>query len=103
MSQQTCDVVVIGAGPAGIRAAVTAANESLSVTLIDEQAEAGGQIYRAVARVTRTRPADLTLLGPEYAAGGDIVSDLDASNVSVLTARSGAATAQRHHPSKRAS
>ena len=84
MSEQTCDVVVIGAGPAGMRAAVTAANEGLSVTLIDEQTEAGGQIYRAVARVARTRPADLTLLGPEYAAGGDIVLELDAADITVL-------------------
>ena len=40
------DVVVIGAGPAGIAAAVTAADSGASVALIDDNPSAGGQIWR---------------------------------------------------------
>lgn len=40
------DLLIIGAGPAGMAAAVTAANAGLSVTVVDEQARAGGQIFR---------------------------------------------------------
>ena len=40
------DVLVLGAGPAGINAAVTAANLGLSVVLIDQNPAAGGQVYR---------------------------------------------------------
>lgn len=39
-------VVIVGAGPAGIRAAETLAAAGLRPTVIDEGARAGGQIYR---------------------------------------------------------
>ena len=40
------DLVVVGAGPAGMAAAVAAAEAGLAPAVIDEAAEAGGQIYR---------------------------------------------------------
>jgi NADPH-dependent 2,4-dienoyl-CoA reductase/sulfur reductase-like enzyme len=40
------DLLVIGAGPAGMAAAVAAADAGLSVGVIDEQARPGGQIFR---------------------------------------------------------
>jgi thioredoxin reductase/bacterioferritin-associated ferredoxin len=43
------DLIVIGAGPAGSHAAMAAAQGGLSVALIDETGEPGGQIYRAPA------------------------------------------------------
>lgn len=42
-----CDVVVIGAGPGGAHTALTAAAAGLSVALVDENAAAGGQVWRA--------------------------------------------------------
>lgn len=39
-------VIIIGAGPAGVRAAETLVNAGLSPILLDEGAQAGGQIYR---------------------------------------------------------
>lgn len=39
-------VVVVGAGPAGIAAAVRARESGARVTLIDDNAAAGGQIWR---------------------------------------------------------
>jgi NADPH-dependent 2,4-dienoyl-CoA reductase/sulfur reductase-like enzyme len=77
MAQESADVVVIGAGPAGMTAATTAAEAGLSVVLFDEQEAAGGQIYRSVTRTDATR---LNLLGPDYAAGKNIASALTASN-----------------------
>jgi NADPH-dependent 2,4-dienoyl-CoA reductase/sulfur reductase-like enzyme len=44
------EVVVIGAGPAGIAAAVRAAERSTSVVLLDESPELGGQIWRHRSR-----------------------------------------------------
>ena len=49
------DLVIIGAGPAGMAAATKAAELGLSVTVLDEQRSAGGQIYRDVERVTLRR------------------------------------------------
>ncbi|MGD0443402.1 MAG: FAD/NAD(P)-binding oxidoreductase [Edaphobacter sp.] len=41
------DVIVVGAGPAGIAAATAAARHSRSVLLLDDNSAAGGQIWRA--------------------------------------------------------
>jgi D-hydroxyproline dehydrogenase subunit alpha len=43
------DLIVIGAGPAGIAAAVAAADCGVSVALIDDNPSAGGQIWRGQA------------------------------------------------------
>jgi len=77
MAQEWADVVVIGAGPAGMTAATTAAYAGLSVVLLDEQEETGGQIYRSITRADATR---LDLLGPDYAAGKEIAWAFTASN-----------------------
>lgn len=63
------DVVIIGAGPAGMSAAVTAREFSLTVAVLDEQDAPGGQIYRGITSAT---PRRLEILGPDYAAGGEL-------------------------------
>jgi len=40
------DLAIVGAGPAGMAAALAVADAGLSVTVVDEQARAGGQIFR---------------------------------------------------------
>ena len=40
------DLVIVGAGPAGMAAAVAGTRAGLDVTLIDENHSTGGQIYR---------------------------------------------------------
>lgn len=73
------DLVIIGAGPAGLAAAGTAASLGLTVTLLDEQPAAGGQIYRRVGQVPAARRA---LLGKDYADGDRLLRALDEPNVS---------------------
>ena len=48
-SQRSFNVAVIGAGPAGIAAAVTAAESGASVALLDDNPAPGGQIWRGGA------------------------------------------------------
>jgi NADPH-dependent 2,4-dienoyl-CoA reductase/sulfur reductase-like enzyme len=72
------DVVVIGAGPAGMAAAASAAGAGASVTVLDEQSEPGGQIYRSIESVDRDRPADLSFLGAAYAHGRKVASSFRA-------------------------
>ncbi|MEV7885976.1 NAD(P)/FAD-dependent oxidoreductase [Streptomyces sp. NPDC002817] len=48
-------LAVIGAGPAGLAAAVAAASRGVRVTLIDSATEAGGQFYRRPAAGLRAR------------------------------------------------
>lgn len=64
------DVVVIGAGPAGMSAAIGLRSLDLSVLVVDEQPAPGGQIWRAVEAVAPT--ATGKLLGEEYRAGADL-------------------------------
>ena len=63
---QTFDLVVIGAGPAGLSAAIEARRLGLTVAVLDEQQRVGGQIYRAIQDSTQRRRQ---VLGPDYAAG----------------------------------
>jgi NADPH-dependent 2,4-dienoyl-CoA reductase/sulfur reductase-like enzyme len=52
------DLVVLGAGPAGANAALAAAAHGLAVTMVDENAAAGGQVWRAPAPSVRRDDAD---------------------------------------------
>ncbi len=47
------DIVVVGAGPAGIAAAVTAAEAGLRVAVVDDNSAPGGQIWRSGAHLPR--------------------------------------------------
>ena len=62
----TVDLTIVGAGPAGLAAAATAAQHGLSVLMLDENPHVGGQIYRAIA----SNPVhDKTVLGADYWRG----------------------------------
>jgi sarcosine oxidase subunit alpha len=52
-----CDVLVIGAGPAGLAAALVAADTGARVILCDEQAECGGSLLSETAAAIDGRPA----------------------------------------------
>ncbi|WP_431283424.1 NAD(P)/FAD-dependent oxidoreductase [Humitalea sp. 24SJ18S-53] len=46
----TPDVLIVGAGPAGMAAAIAARGQGLSVLLLDENPAPGGQVFRALDR-----------------------------------------------------
>ena len=75
------DIAIIGAGPAGMTAATVAGNHGASVLLVDEQPEAGGQIYRAVGSQTIK---DINIRGPDYYIGRGLVSALRGSGVETI-------------------
>lgn len=64
------DIVIIGAGPAGMSAAIEARSHAASVFVLDEHSYAGGQIYKGASRA---RPALLNALGPSYSAGARLI------------------------------
>lgn len=71
-------LLVIGAGPGGISAAVSAADQGAEVGLLDDQPAPGGQIFRQV----ETQPAErAALLGPDYQRGAGLVRALRDSRV----------------------
>ena len=75
---ENVDLVIIGAGPAGLSAATTAAEFGLSVVLLDEQPAPGGQIYRNIEGYDKARLGET--LGEDYAKGGAIAEAFRASN-----------------------
>jgi thioredoxin reductase/bacterioferritin-associated ferredoxin len=70
------DVVVVGAGTAGLAAATFCARAGLATALLDEQPSPGGQIYRAITATPVRRD---TIFGPDYWSGAALASDFLAS------------------------
>ncbi|KTT32368.1 NAD(P)/FAD-dependent oxidoreductase [Pseudomonas rhizoryzae] len=66
MSTTHCDLLIVGAGPAGLAAARAASGRDLNLMVLDDNPLPGGQIWRArvgqVAAEVGRLPADVTLL-----------------------------------------
>ncbi|MCO4863290.1 NAD(P)/FAD-dependent oxidoreductase [Cupriavidus sp. WGlv3] len=82
MAEHDVDIAIIGAGPAGMAAAVAAAASGARVALLDEQEACGGQIYRAIQSAP---PERLRILGPDYAAGRALADRFAASGAQHIT------------------
>ncbi|MZI94102.1 FAD-dependent oxidoreductase [Vibrio sp. CAIM 722] len=72
------DVCVIGAGPAGMSAAISSAQHGASVVLLDEQPSPGGKIYRAISTLGK-KYGDI--LGEDYVKGSQLVEAFNSSGV----------------------
>jgi octopine oxidase subunit A len=70
------EFAIVGAGPAGMAAAILAGELGLETMLIDEHNSPGGQIHRGVERARGASP-----LGPDDLAGGRLVAAMRASGV----------------------
>ncbi|MCC6781447.1 MAG: NAD(P)/FAD-dependent oxidoreductase [Planctomycetes bacterium] len=83
MREHAADVVVVGAGPGGLAAAVTAAECGRSVLLVDDNAAPGGQIWRAsfdhgMAAPARAWHARAERAGVQRLSGTRVVDARDA-------------------------
>lgn len=78
MIPEHVDVVVVGAGPAGMAGAARLASHGLKVAILDEQGSPGGQIYRGITLAPLARR---DMLGPDYARGNQLAQTLAASTV----------------------
>ncbi|WP_257170397.1 NAD(P)/FAD-dependent oxidoreductase [Bradyrhizobium sp. SRS-191] len=75
------DVVVIGAGPAGLAAAEMTAGFALSTLLLDENAGPGGQVWRAI---NSTPVKSEALLGSDYWSGAEIAKAARDSGAEII-------------------
>jgi len=75
------DVVIVGAGPAGLAAAATTATAGLATLLLDENAGPGGQVYRAI---TSTPVTERGILGADYWAGERLVAEARTSGAELV-------------------
>lgn len=69
MSSHGHDVIVVGAGPAGLAAACRAAESGATVALLDDNPRPGGQIWRAGARPPKGNAARWLRLAAERNVG----------------------------------
>lgn len=79
------DVVIIGAGPAGMAAAIEASKVGVRVAVLDENPRLGGQIYR---EITRNRSDKHWYLGADYWKGrllADVFAESNADHVPKAT------------------
>ena len=90
-----CDLLVVGAGPAGLAAATLAAKLGVDTVLLDEQAAPGGQIYRAI---TTTPVTDRSILGEDYWHGATLVPPFQQSGARYVPGATVWAVAQRTAP-----
>jgi octopine oxidase subunit A len=66
------DLLIVGAGPAGMAAAIAARRHGLTVLVVDDQPSPGGQIWRAVETVAATPRG--ARLGAVYRSGAERVA-----------------------------
>jgi glycine/D-amino acid oxidase-like deaminating enzyme len=83
LARVKCQLVVIGAGPGGIAAAISAAQCGVEVLVIDERPSPGGQFYKqlipSMASITG-HPLD-----QQYADGQELIAEAKAAGVRFLS------------------
>jgi len=74
------DILVIGAGPAGLSAALAARQAGATITILDERPQSGGQFYKPVASShTVSSPPDR-----QFAAGAALLDEVEKSGVNII-------------------
>jgi NADPH-dependent 2,4-dienoyl-CoA reductase/sulfur reductase-like enzyme len=77
---ESTDILVIGAGPAGLSAAAFAGSLGFDVTVLDENARPGGQYYRQSRLAGRL---DEKIVGPSQTGGLELLEELDPARVRI--------------------
>lgn len=84
------DVTIVGAGPAGLTAALDLARAGIAVTIIDEQPELGGQYYHQRSPQIRDR------LGEHRPEGRRLIESVRNAGVTCLTSTTVWGAHERH-------
>jgi thioredoxin reductase/bacterioferritin-associated ferredoxin len=67
------DVIIVGAGPAGMASAITARQSGLTVLVLDDQPDHGGQVWRDIQQNNQHRHSR-AFLGKDYWKGAKLSS-----------------------------
>ena len=77
-----CDLLIIGAGPAGLAAAVAAAG--LNIIIIDERSKPGGQYFKQPGKGFAITPA---ALDAQFSEGAALIAEVAASSAQLMAGR----------------
>jgi thioredoxin reductase len=75
------DIAIVGAGPAGLSAAIAATNAGASVVVLDEYAEPGGQFYKQLP--AEFAVSDRARLGDDYTKGDALLGAVRKAGMTV--------------------
>lgn len=78
------EVLIIGAGPAGLSAAITLSEAGIKVCIIDEDKYPGGQVYRSLQKSLEERPDLADTVGKDYQAGRKLLDRFAATDARYL-------------------
>ena len=82
MKRISTEIAVIGAGPAGLCAAIEASKLGAKVTLIDENALPGGQLFKQIHKFFGSKEHLAGVRG--YEIGRQLLEELEQSNAEVM-------------------
>jgi thioredoxin reductase len=80
--EREADVVIVGAGPGGLSAALAAADAGVSVLVLDEYPQPGGQFYKQLSSGFRVK--NRTRLPHDYTKGDALLARIKAASIEVL-------------------
>ncbi len=77
----TCDVLIVGAGPAGMATAMRLRKAQIEVIVVDDARAPGGQVWRAAEQ---SADSMASVLGADYRAGREAIARFRASGAKYL-------------------
>ena len=75
------DLIVIGAGPSGLSAAIEAAHAGMDVVVFDENAQPGGQLFKQIHKFFGSKEHHAKVRG--FRIGDELLKEADAAGVRV--------------------
>ena len=81
--QKVVEVLIVGAGPAGLSAGAAAAENGCRVTILDERPEPGGQFFKQLARSHRFQPSQA--MDSQFAQGHALITRVRDLGVEILS------------------
>ncbi len=81
--QQSVEVLIVGAGPAGLSAAAAAAESGCRVTILDERPEPGGQFFKQLAPSHRFQSPEA--MDSQFAQGRALITHVRDLGVEILS------------------
>ena len=76
------DLIIVGAGPSGLSAAIEAAKRGLDVVVFDENEKPGGQLFKQIHKFFGSKEHKAKIRG--FKIGEDLLKEADAAGVKVV-------------------